>query len=182
MSSDELRWDARHAAGTHDRGIEPTPFLREHLDLIPRGPAVDLACGTGRNALFLAREGFDVLAVDVSGEALARLEERAAAAGLSVATTRRDLSADGVPAGRWDLVVVTYFLDRALFGPIRSAIAAGGVLVYETYTVQHAERTGFNRRYCLEPGELLSAFAGMRVVAYREGDVASLLAFDVTID
>jgi SAM-dependent methyltransferase len=179
---DAARWDERHAAHAQGENAEPIAFLRDHLALLPRGSAIDLACGAGRNAVWLARQGFDVLAVDVSTEALAQVEQRARAEGVSVRTLQRDLAVDGLPAGEWDLVVDTYFLERSLFDAMRRALRPGGALIFETFTMRHAERTGFNRRWCLEPGELLRAFSGLRIAAYREHevdgrDIASLLAF-----
>jgi 2-polyprenyl-3-methyl-5-hydroxy-6-metoxy-1,4-benzoquinol methylase len=176
---DRTRWNEKHARG-HGSG-RPLPWLCEHLPLLHRGTALDVACGAGHDAVHLAREGFDVLAVDVSDVALERARELARREGVRVAFERRDLAEEGLPPGRFDLVLVAHFLDRRLVPALREAVLPGGALVYETYTTAHAEKSGFRRAFCLEPGELLTLVEGWRVLAYREhglrgSDVASVVA------
>jgi SAM-dependent methyltransferase len=133
VASDRERWDERHRAALADAGHErpAAAWLRAHDDLLvaqPRGPALDIACGTGRNALHLARLGFDVDAIDASGVAVEHL--RATAGDLPVRAQRLDLPADPLPGDGYQVIVNTYFLERALFGPISAALAPGGLLLF----------------------------------------------------
>jgi 2-polyprenyl-3-methyl-5-hydroxy-6-metoxy-1,4-benzoquinol methylase len=164
--SDRERWNRKHAQGRG--GAAPSPRFVEALEQAPPGRALDVACGSGRHALPLARAGFDVLAVDVSDVALERLAAQAAARGLAVRTERRDVSAEGLPEGDFDLVVVIGFLDRTLFPALREKVRPGGLLFFETFTRAHSEATGFPRAYCLEPGELLAAFEGWETLRHVE--------------
>lgn len=155
----------------HGHSLEASAWVRRHAPLIaPGGRVLDLACGRGRHARLLAGMGFAVEAVDRSGEDLAEL------AGLpNVATRQADLEGDPWPyAGRaFDGIVVANYLHRPLFPKIAAALAEGGVLIYETFMLGN-ERFGrpANPAFLLRPGELLEAFAGLRIVAFEQGEVA----------
>ena len=98
---DRERWDRRHAAGRVDQA--PSSFLKEIFQndhwLIPRGKAVDLATGQGRNAIFLAEQGFDVLGIDISPVALAEALRRAEEKSLSITWQQADLESDRASPG-----------------------------------------------------------------------------------
>ena len=188
---------ARLPDGHADRGPaarlwSPAPFL---LEVIPRvrppgaarpGPAADLAAGSGREAVFLALHGFQVEAWDRAPEALERAVALARRNGVEIRTEVADLERGNraLPAARYALIVVFRFLHRPLFPAIERALAPGGWLVYETYRVGQ-ERFGRpkNRRFLLEPRELLSAFPGLSIDRYEEPEppggpiTARLLAF-----
>src|SRR5580700_11971726 len=84
LSNAPSDWDARHRAATQGSVVEPASFVLELLPLLPRGPALDLACGTGRHTLLLAARQQPVTAVDSSSAGLDVLEQRAHDAGLAV--------------------------------------------------------------------------------------------------
>jgi tellurite methyltransferase len=189
VPSDRERWDRRHrdalAAGSPE--LPPASALVEHhalIDAQARGPALDVACGLGRNALHLARIGFSVDAVDVSAVAVEHLAGVAARGGLPLRAHRRDLTVAALPGAGYQLVVVTYFLDRRLFTLLPGALAPGGLLLFETFLPDPGAAYGpQDPAHVLAPGELRAAFAGLDVVAYREGrpgpdsrPVASLVA------
>jgi tellurite methyltransferase len=171
------RWNDRYAGD----GFEPFPdaaaeWLLEHRELLaqrlggaPR--ALDVACGDGRNARWLAELGFEVEAIDVSDVAVEALRGAAAERGLKVEARTVDLEHDDLPADAFDVVVCMNYLQRDLFGALAGALRAGGLLVYETFSVAHIEELGrkFNPAYVLGRNELLHAFAGLHVVDYREG-------------
>lgn len=145
-------------------------WLLENEDLLPRsGRALDVACGDGRHALWLAERGLDVIAVDRDPARLATLR---AASHPRVAVEERDLEAPGAPLGarNCELVVVVSYLHRPLFPRLLGALAAGGLLVYETFTREQA-RLGRPRNpdFLLEPGELLRRVAGLTLLRQREG-------------
>jgi rhodanese-related sulfurtransferase len=163
-------------AGLADQGPparlwRPAPFLEQVLPRLARGPALDLAAGAGREAVFLALHGFPVEAVDDDPVILARAAALAERSGVRIATTVRDLERRDVslPAGRYALIVVFRFLHRPLFPHIERALAPGGRLVYETFRRGQAR---FGRpthpRFLLDDGELASAFPSLVVESYEE--------------
>lgn len=149
----------------------PAPFLEEVLPLLARGPALDLAAGAGREAVFLALHGFEVEAVDDDPGILAKAEALALTNGVRITTTVRDLERRGtrLPEGRYALVTVFRFLHRPLLPAIARAVAPGGRLVYETFRRGQAR---FGRpthpRFLLEDGELRGAFPDLVVERYEE--------------
>ena len=152
----------------------PATWLTMHRALLPAsGRALDVACGRGRNAIWLARHGFETTAVDRDAGAVAALDAYARAEGLSLTAITRDLEAGGVTLGTaaYDVVVVVHYLHRPLFPALRAALRPGGVLVYETFTrAQAARGRPTNPAFLLEPGELRRLVAGLEILDEREGD------------
>jgi len=150
----------------------PSDWVRRFSGLIPQGGFVlDLACGAGRHARFLAGLGHAVAAVDRDAAMLVGL------AGLAGATTlQADLEGGPwpYPGRRFAGIVVTNYLHRPLFPALADALAGGGVLIYETFMLGN-ERFGrpSNPDFLLRPNELLEAFGdGLTVVAFEQGEVA----------
>jgi tellurite methyltransferase len=174
MSASLAEWDDRHRAAENKPSPEPASFVTEMLPLLPRGPALDLACGTGRHALLLAARGRHVTAVDGSAAALDILEQRARE---SHRLARRTL-----PRGPFAVILCVHYLHRALFPQIEAALARGGMLLFETFTRAQLEFNGGpkNPEYLLDCGELRTAFPSLRLLFYRElragKGIASLLA------
>jgi SAM-dependent methyltransferase len=168
-TDDRERWNARYR---EERDVpEPSPFLAGLDALLPRaGRALDVAGGSGRNALWLARRGLAVTLADLSDVALARAADAASAAGLPLATVQVDLEEAPPPGGPWDLVLCTYFLHRPLFSAYPALLAPGGLLV-----VAHATRTNLERHarpgpaHLLEDRELPRLVGGLDVLRYEEG-------------
>jgi SAM-dependent methyltransferase len=166
---DRERWNERYREPAPPAA--PSPFLLAVEPLLPRcGRALDVAGGSGRHALWLARRGLEVTLADVSDVALARAAEEARREGLPLATVQVDLEAAPLPAGPWELVVCTYFLHRPLFAAVEAALAPGGLLV-----VAHATRTNLERHarpgpsHVLEDGELPGLLGALEVLRYEEG-------------
>jgi SAM-dependent methyltransferase len=153
----------------HEQHEHPSAWVARFLPLIRGGgKALDLAAGGGRHTWLLLDMGFRVTAVDRNVEALLAL------AGPHCMIREVDLEA-GEPwplDGGYDAIVVTNFLHRPLFPAIGEALAAQGVLIYETFAVGN-ERLGrpSNPDFLLRPGELLEAFAGLTVIAFEQGEV-----------
>jgi SAM-dependent methyltransferase len=156
----------------HSPDEPPSPWVVRFASLLAPGATVlDLACGAGRHARFLAARGLRVEAVDRDPGLVGALQDSAGVIGRVA-----DLEALPWPyPGRtFDAVVVSRYLHRPLFGPIAGALSQGGVLIYETFMRGH-ERLGRPARpeFLLEPGELLGAFPGLTVIAFEQGQVAS---------
>lgn len=168
-NSDRSHWNLRYTERPWPH--EPSRWLVECAGLLPPpGRALDVAGGTGRNGLWLARHGWSVTIVDVSDVALAQALERADEEHLTVATLSADLSVDPFPAGPWNLIALFHYLDRGLFPVIMGSLAPGGVLIGALATITNLER---NERppagYLLEDGELPELLQGLELVAYAEG-------------
>jgi len=150
--------------------LAPAPFLVEHASLLAPGRTLDLAAGSGRNAVFLASRGHRVLAVDVSREALKTVRQRAP----TIDSAQVDLDHPCFRPASVDNVVCVNFLDRRLFPEILRWIRPGGVLLYDTFLIdQCAVGHPRNPAFLLERGELLERLSGERVLRYREGAVRS---------
>ncbi len=174
------RWDQKHRDAEFLG--EPAPFLLDCRPSLPPGRALDLACGLGANALYLAEEGFEVDAFDWSFEALRKLRAAAREKGRRVQTIACDVTRFPLPRGRYDVLVCFRFLERSLWPTMIEAIRPGGALVLSTFNRRYLrERAGFPEPYCLEEGELLAAFgASLRVERHQElprETHSSLLAF-----
>lgn len=171
--SDELRrkWDARHAQAG-DGPPEPARVLRDFGHLLPTcGDALDLACGLGGNALWLARRGLSTRAWDLSPVAIERLRAQPEQGRLTAEV--RDVCAEPPPAGSFDVIVVSHFLDRGLFPALCAALRPGGLLFYQTFTRERVSGHGpANPEFRLAPNELLALVSGLRLLVYREEGVA----------
>jgi SAM-dependent methyltransferase len=146
-------------------GPDPKAFVLGCADLLRAGgSALDLACGEGQTAVWLAQRGYSVLGVDLSAVGLAKARARAAAADLDVELLQADLD-DWDPGDRqWDVVLCIHFLSRDLIPRIRRAVRPGGLLVAEVL----AEGGGHSPRFVAAPNELLRWFVDWRVLRYEE--------------
>ncbi len=164
-------WDARYRESYAPRS--PSALLRRWVARLTPGHALDVACGTGRNALLLAEHGWRVLGVDISpvGLQIARVESRRR--GLDLDLVALDLDAWPIPAARFDLVCVFRFLQRPLCPRLAAAIKPGGMLIYETFTIDQRRYEGGPRQdeFLLQPGELPSLFPDLTQLEYHEGIV-----------
>lgn len=177
---DRGRWDQKHRDAEFLG--EPAAFLVECRPHLPPGRALDLACGLGANALYLASEGFDVEAFDWSFAALRKLAAAAREKGRRVRAVACDVTWFPIPRERYDVLISFRFLDRSLWPSMVEALRPGGALLIETFNRRYLEkRPEFPKEYCLEEGELLRAFgATLRIARYQElpqEPLASLLAF-----
>jgi 2-polyprenyl-3-methyl-5-hydroxy-6-metoxy-1,4-benzoquinol methylase len=135
--------------------------------------ALDIACGSGRHAVFLAESGLQVRAVDKDCEAIKALRTTSKRRGLSIAAEALDLEANGVDLGAeaYDAIVVVHYLHRPLFPALVRALRPGGLLLYETFTMKQAQRgKPTNPAFLLRPGELPRLVRPLEVLRRREGD------------
>lgn len=172
--SDRERWNAKHR-DVCVGGTETREWLARHRDLLAEqvpGRALDVACGAGREAVYLAELGLAVDAVDVSDVATERVRERAGEGALEIEARRMDLSdpETAFPHPSYDVICCFYFLKRPLLARLAAALAPGGLLFYETFNRDNADVVGgqIPAAVLLDHNELLRAFADLRVLRYRE--------------
>ena len=171
--ADRDRWNARYESGEYAARIHPSTLLSAWIDRLPRGRAMDVACGLGRNAIHLAANGYAVDAMDISGAALAKARERARAAGVEVNWIEADLEQLDIARGAYDLIVVARFLDRPLIPRLIDALRPGGHVVYDHHYISPVDVDGpKSRRFRARPNELLERFRALRVLSYEEGIIA----------
>jgi len=167
--ADRDKWQSRYAEATYTPRTHPTPLLAEWLPRLPRGRALDLACGAGRNALYLAQAGYRVDAMDISSAALEMGAVRAAELGVEVNWINVDLDSAELVPDSYDLVVVARYVNRALTDALMGALCEGGYLLYEQHLQSEQEVAGpSSRRFRLLANELLEMFGALRVLYYRE--------------
>jgi tellurite methyltransferase len=169
---------------SHNSANQPVEFLVKYIDLIPTGRALDVAMGRGRNAIYLAKMGFEVEGIDNSPEAVKEALANARAEGVTIWTRVEDLEKiPSVTGESYDLVICFNYLQRSLIPHMKNWIKPGGMLMYETFIVEQA-RFGKpnNPDFLLKHNELLDMFREFRVLRYREGiidnrkAIASILA------
>jgi tellurite methyltransferase len=172
VSDLQQKWDARYL-GVGDAVPHAARVLADNLYLLPAGGvALDLACGLGGNALLMAERGMQVAAWDVSPVAIARLRDTAATRALAVDAQVRDVLLEPPAVGSWDVIVVSHFLERSLAGALTAALRPGGLLYYQTFTLDGPAGVGpSNPSYRLGANELLRLFPELRVLVYREDGV-----------
>lgn len=155
----------------------PSRFLAEQLHRLPKGRALDVAAGNGRHTLFLASHGYDVDAIDRNGDTLKQLSTEAQSYPMGAVSTRNidleqppphepDLGTDA-----YDVILVFFYLHRPLFPRLIEALKPGGMLVYETFTIDnHVHHSHPKRReFCLAPNELLRLASPLCLLHYDEG-------------
>lgn len=174
--ADRLRWDAKYAHKEVPTELAPDSWLREALANRPPGRALDLACGLGDNAIWLAQQGWRVDGVDISASGLRLATQRGQALGLEIRWRQADLDEFLPDKEAYDLVIVFRFLDRVrLPEMIERALRPGGLLIYETFTVRQLEREGDhlkNAAFALQHDELPKLFPRTKVLEYQEFDLA----------
>ena len=166
---DREKWDSRYQEGMGNS--DPSLILKSFFELAPCGKALDIACGNGRNSLFLTERGFIVDAVDISTIATKHL----AARDPNINVICQDLDTWKIPQSRYELVVNIRFLDRCLFPMIQGGLRPGGVLIFESFI------GGKKDEYCLKQNELLQAFQSFHIVYYKENKSDHSDTFDQTV-
>ena len=169
------KWNERYCAATGEG--QASRVLKENLHLLPdNGCALDLACGLGGNAILLAQQGLKVDAWDVADVPIAALQEIALERQLCIQAEVRDVEADPPVPETFDVIIVSYFLDRDIIPALIQALKPGGLIYYQTFTLQRVSDRGPQRaEFRLADQELLQLFSGLQVLFYREegcvGDV-----------
>ena len=184
---DEAKWNLRYREGAYSQRTHPSALLAEWLPRIgvthapPR--ALDIGCGAGRNALYLARRGWSVAALDISQVALDRLAATAAEEPLDIVCTQTDLE-NGSPfpaelliENHYDLILMMRYTNLPLVRHLRPLLKPGGCLMIELHLRSDADADVVgprNPKFRVAPGELPEAADGLEIVEYGEGLVAEV--------
>jgi SAM-dependent methyltransferase len=163
------KWN-RVYSGLNQESRPVAAVLAENDFLLPpTGAALDLACGLGGNAVFLAEHGLAVTAWDISSVAIDGLAAYALLRGLTIDACQREITANSFKECRFDVIVVSRFLDRGLRDAIIDALKPDGLLFYQTFTREKASPEGpDNPEYLLGCSELPALFSPLRLVFYRD--------------
>jgi SAM-dependent methyltransferase len=169
------KWNDRYRAATGER--RAARVLLENLHLLPHnGRALDLACGSGGNSILLAQRGLKVDAWDFADVPIEALQAVAIKRELPIQTEVRDVKANPPVPETFDVIIVSYFLDRDIIPALIDALTPGGLFYYQTFTRQRVSDRGPQREeFRLAEQELLHLFSGLQILFYREegcvGDV-----------
>jgi SAM-dependent methyltransferase len=166
------KWDERYRDGAYERRTHPTALLAAWLPFLPRGRSLDVACGAGRNALFLAASGFAVDALDISGVALERGRRAAEERGLAIHWQVADFDdrPERLLPSNYDLIVWIRYVNRALLPHVIARLRPGGHLICEQHVDTTADVAGpRSADFRLRPGELREGARAMTVRHYSEG-------------
>jgi SAM-dependent methyltransferase len=170
---DRTHWDRLFNTQAYVYGKEPASFLRDHFKLLPVGRVLDIAMGEGRNAVFLAKKGFQVEGVDISEVALRKARRLAKENHVEIETVNADLGSYAVRPESYDVIVNIDYLQRALIPAIKRGLKKGGIVVFENDTLeqlQNAPSSSIPREYLLGKGELRELFKDFQILVYREGN------------
>ena len=164
---DKRKWDDRYI---NDMSIKDAAvLLRENAQLLKDGKALDVAMGTGSNAVFLAAHGFEVEGVDISSVAVTRVRQHAEKTGLAISAIEADLTHYQIQESAFDVIINFYYLERIIFPQLKKGLKSGGLIFFETYTEEQLRFGGIsNPDYLLKPNELLFSFLDFFIIFYHE--------------
>jgi len=165
---DRDKWNQRYAEDCY-RKNNPVSLVEDWLPRLPVGRALDVACGAGRNAIFLAQAGYQVDAVDISHEGLKLASQQADNQGLSINWIEQDLDKPYQFDTNYDLILVMWYVDLELISRLCGCLAPGGYLLCEEHLVTDHEVIGpANLNFRVAPGDLTQAVSSLDVLLYQE--------------
>ncbi|MCB0416241.1 MAG: class I SAM-dependent methyltransferase [Bdellovibrionales bacterium] len=167
-------WEARYAGDSYLFGKEPSAFLKSYVGSLRKGKALDIAMGEGRNAVFLAQQGFQVAGLDCSPAAVEKAKKLAAEKNVQIDAKAQNLDFFLMPLMGYDTVLMTYFrpLSR-FFNEVRRGLVTGGTFLLEAYTTEHYKKQSppnpiLDYEECYHPNEVLKHLKDLRVLYYKE--------------
>lgn len=169
-----MKWNEKHKEHLNQKK-EPTANQRlEALSpYLTGGNALDIACGLGGNSLFLAKMNYQVQAIDLSDIAINYIQEQAEKRKLKIFPQKCDLTEINNlywSDGSFNIVVITYYLDRDLFPIVKSVIKEEGYFFMETYFQSPENKQSISNKYKLFPQELLNEFRDWKVLYFEENE------------
>ena len=166
---DRSKWNRRYREGAYLQRPRPSALLESWVGRIPSGRALDVACGAGRNALYLAAQGFKVDAVDISTEGLERARASAQHAGLCINWMERDLDEPLLLEHSYQLILNVRYVNLPLVRRLVSCLAPGGYLICEQHLVSDADVIGpANPAFRVKPGDLQEVAGGLQILQLEE--------------
>ena len=136
---DKDRWNSKYETEVYLFGEKPIPFLVDNVHLLRKGKVLDIAMGEGRNGVYLATQGFEVLGLDISEKGLAKAHNLAKKNKVTIETKVVDLESFTLEPNSYDVILCTYYMQKDLFKQFQSALKPGGMIVVETYNVDYPE-------------------------------------------
>ncbi|MGY8760616.1 MAG: class I SAM-dependent methyltransferase [Nitrospinaceae bacterium] len=167
---DKNRWNSKYETEVYLFGEKPIPFLADNVHLLPKGKVLDIAMGEGRNGVYLATQGFEVLGLDISEKGLEKAHNLAKKNKVTIETKVVDLESFTLEPNSYDVILCTYYMQKDLFKQFQSALKPGGMIVVETYNVDYLKYAQFSRKWALDTNEMLDIFKGLRVIRYQDYD------------
>ena len=167
---DKDRWNSKYETEVYLFGEKPIPFLADNVHLLPKGKVLDIAMGEGRNGVYLATQGFEVLGLDISEKGLEKAHNLAKKNKVTIETKVVDLESFTLEPNSYDVILCTYYMQKDLFKQFQSALKPGGMIVVETYNVDYLKYAQFSRKWALDTNEMLNIFKGLRVIRYQDYD------------
>lgn len=166
------QWDKRFSRDMYLYGKEPVEFLRSRIGDLRKGRALCLAAGEGRNAVFLAEQGYDVTAMDPSPKGLEKATALAAERGVTIKTEVGDLQ-EGYEMGveKYDLITDFYYHDTGMLPDVMRALKPGGMFILQNFSIEQPDTNRFgpkNPDYLVKPNELLDIFSDYRIIFYED--------------
>ena len=163
------KWDKIYSKN-REQTASATAVVRDNLHLLPgSGIGLELACGLAANSFAMAGQGIKMDAWDISAVAVEQVNQHAAVEGANVTAVARDVVEQPPEQAHYDLVVVSHFLDRSIIPAIIDCLKPGGLVFYQTFSQTRVGEGGpSNMDFRLADNELLSLFAGFKVLVYRE--------------
>lgn len=166
---DARKWNEKYRQSEY-KDLIPVKVLLENQHLLPSsGRALDLACGRGANALFLAERGLETHAWDISDVVITQLDQKASELKLQLNAQQRDVVSQPPEPDSFDVMVVSRFLERKITPTLIAALRRDGLVFYQTFIREKTNDTGpKNPDYRLDNNELLELFHPLHIVYYRE--------------
>jgi SAM-dependent methyltransferase len=179
MSKD---WEKEYSAKSLNDTPLPASLLENHINLLTGGLSLDIASGTGQNAVFLSSQGYKVTAVDKSPSAAILANQYSLEKGYEINTVTEDILTFKIEENSFDLIADFYFLEREIIPKIKNGLKKNGLVFFETYTTGQQNIDGpHNPDFLLKTNELISFFTDFFIIFYHErvknkNAIASLIA------
>ncbi|MCP4490466.1 MAG: class I SAM-dependent methyltransferase [Gammaproteobacteria bacterium] len=166
--NDRDKWNKRYADDSYSKS-NPVTLLEDWLPQVPVGRALDVACGAGRNSIFMARAGFCVDAIDISHQGLDKARQNAQSQGFDINWIEHDLDQGYEVETEYNLIVVMWYVNLPLISKLCDSLAPGGYLLCEEHLRVEQEVIGpGNPSYRVASGTLSEAVRGLDILAYQE--------------
>ena len=172
---DKDRWNKKYDSESYLFGKHPIKFLYDHTHLLPKGRVLDIAMGEGRNGVYLAAQGFDVIGLDISEEGLKKAEHLARENNVTIETRVVDLETVQLKKSAFDVIICSYYMQRDLFSQMKAALKSGGMVLVETYNIDYLKYNAhFKTEWALNENELLNSFQDFKILRYQSVDDGKL--------